>query len=162
VHGISLSAAHKYRAFSCGLRKICFREELMLAAIEVETHRDEELVEITQFVRKTVTETKTGNGICIVYVPHTTCGLIINENADPMVCKDIITGLNQLLPHDSLGEFRHTEGNSPAHIKSSMMGQSKTFLIENGSIVLGTWQGIFLAEFDGPRKRKVLVKIIKE
>lgn len=134
----------------------------MFASIEVATHKKEELVEITQFVQKVVKETKIENGICIVYAPHTTCGLIINENADPAVCKDIIVGLNQLLPHDALGEFRHAEGNSPAHIKSSLMGQSQTFLVENGSIVLGAWQGIFLAEFDGPRERKILIKIIKE
>ncbi|OIN98189.1 hypothetical protein AUJ66_01420 [Candidatus Desantisbacteria bacterium CG1_02_38_46] len=134
----------------------------MYSTLSVSTHKKEELVEVTDLVEKIVVEANIENGICIVYAPHTTCGLIINENADPTVCKDIISGLNKFLPHDALREFMHAEGNSPAHIKASLVGQYQVLLIENAKIVLGTWQGIFLAEFDGPRERKVLVKVIKE
>jgi len=134
----------------------------MHSTITVSTHKKEELLEITDIVKQEMTKSQVKNGICIVFAPHTTCGLIINENADPSVCKDIIIGLNKFLPHDALRDFMHAEGNSPAHIKSSLVGQQQTLLIENGEIVLGIWQGIFLAEFDGPRERKVLVKIIEE
>ena len=134
----------------------------MYTTLIVSTYKKEELVEITDLVKKVVSEADIKNGICIVYAPHTTCGLIINENADPAVRKDIIIGLNKFLPHDALRDFMHAEGNSPAHIKSSLVGQYQVLLIENGEIVLGTWQGIFLAEFDGPRERKVLIKIVKE
>jgi len=133
----------------------------MYSTFQVNTHKKEELVDITALAEKAIAEINATNGICVVYVPHTTCGLIINENADPAVCKDIIIGLNKFLPHDALREFMHAEGNSPAHIKSSLVGQYQVLLIEGGKIVLGTWQGIFLAEFDGPRERKVLVKIAK-
>ena len=132
----------------------------MYSTITVSTNKKEQLVEITSLVAQEVTKSGVKSGICIVFVPHTTCGLIINENADPTVCKDIIAGLNKFLPHDALKDFMHAEGNSPAHIKSSIVGQYQVLLIENGEIVLGTWQGIFLAEFDGPRERKVLIKII--
>lgn len=137
----------------------------MYTTLTVSTHKKEELVEITaSVVEKIVEASETGveNGTCILFAPHTTCGLIINENADPNVRKDIIVGLNQFLPHDGLREFRHAEGNSPAHIKASLVGQHLVLIVENGSLVLGTWQGIYLAEFDGPRERKVLLKIVKE
>lgn len=134
----------------------------MYTDLKVSTHKKEELVDITELVVKVVAEGNIKDGICIVYAPHTTCGLIINENADPTVCKDIITGLNKFLPHDVLRDFMHAEGNSPAHIKSSLVGQYQVLFIEKGEIVLGTWQGLFLAEFDGPRERKVLIKIIEE
>lgn len=134
----------------------------MHTILTVNTQKKEQLVEITELVEKVVSEANIKNGICLVYAPHTTCGLIINENADPTVCKDILAGLNKFLPHDALREFMHAEGNSPAHIKSSLVGQYQVLLIENGVLVLGTWQGLYLAEFDGPRKRKVLIKIVKE
>ena len=132
----------------------------MYLTITISTHKKEELLEITGIVKQEVTKSQVKNGICIVFAPHTTCGLIINENADPSVCKDIITGLNKFLPHDALRDFMHAEGNSPAHIKSSLVGQHQVLLVENGEIVLGTWQGLYLVEFDGPRTRTVLVRIV--
>jgi len=134
----------------------------MYTTVVVNTHKKEELVEITDTIVEEIEKAGVQNGICILFAPHTTCGLVINENADPDVRRDIIVGLNQFLPHDVLREFRHTEGNSPAHIKASLVGQYLMLVVENGNLVLGTWQGIFLAEFDGPRERKVLIKILKE
>jgi len=134
----------------------------MIKQILIQTHKKEELINITDAVSVEIEKFGIESGMCIIFSPHTTCGIIINENADPTVCKDIITGLNQFLPHNSLGEFRHAEGNSPAHIKTSLVGQSQIVFLENSSMILGTWQGIFLAEFDGPRERKVIIKVIKE
>lgn len=134
----------------------------MYITLKISTHKKEELMEITDLVVGEVAQSGAKNGFCILFAPHTTCGLVINENADPDVRKDIMVGLNKFLPHDALRDFMHAEGNSPAHIKSSLVGQYQILFIENGELVLGTWQGIFLAEFDGPRERKVLVKVIKE
>jgi len=123
----------------------------------VNSSKREELVDITDAVQKAVRESGIKSGRVFIYVPHTTCGVTINENADPSVRHDIIAGLAHAVPH--LAGFRHAEGNSPAHIKSSIIGCSKEILVENGSLILGTWQGIFLCEFDGPRRRQVIVKI---
>ena len=130
--------------------------------IKASSHKKEEIVNITEAVAHEVGKAGVENGVCVLFVPHTTCGLIINENADPAVPRDMIIGINSFLPHDAISEFRHVEGNSPAHIKTSLVGQSQILLIENGNLVLGTWQGIFLAEFDGPKERKILIKILKE
>jgi secondary thiamine-phosphate synthase enzyme len=100
------------------------------------------------------------SGICVVYVPHTTAGIIINEHADPSVVEDIAAQLEIMAPQR--GNYRHVEGNSAAHIKASLIGSSATVIIEGGEMALGTWQGIFFGEFDGPRNRHVLVKIIAE
>lgn len=97
------------------------------------------------------------DGICAVYCPHTTAGITINENADPDVVKDMLLGLDKAFPNRS--EFRHAEGNSSAHLKASCVGSSVTVIIENGRLVLVTWQGIYFCEFDGPRKRKFYVKV---
>ncbi len=96
-------------------------------------------------------------GFCVIYCPHTTAALTIQENADPDVVHDLLLWLNQHIPREQRG-FRHAEGNSDSHIKSSLMGHSVTVLIENGSLVLGTWQGVYLCEFDGPRNRTVMVQ----
>ncbi len=117
----------------------------------------EELVEITESVADIVSKSKLDSGVVVVFVPHTTCGVTINENADAAVKTDFSGFLAKLIPKNA--SFRHTEGNSDAHIKSSLVGSSVTIPIENGSLVLGTWQGIFLAEFDGPRNRTVLVSV---
>ncbi|MBU0762063.1 MAG: secondary thiamine-phosphate synthase enzyme YjbQ [Candidatus Altiarchaeota archaeon] len=123
----------------------------------VETYSRECFVEVTDWVSKIVEESGVREGLCLVYVPHTTCGLTVNENADPDVVKDILKSLGDIVK--DIG-FRHSEGNSIAHVKSSLMGCNQTFPVENGKIVLGTWQGVYLTEFDGPRKRKVKVEVI--
>lgn len=130
----------------------------MISSFTVKTKQKEELIDITGEVSGIVSRGSISDGICIIYTPHTTAAITINENADPTVRTDIIKGLNHLdLERVS---FRHQEGNSPAHIKSSLVGCSETVLIDNGRLNLGTWQGIYFCEFDGPRTRSVLVKII--
>jgi len=124
----------------------------------VSTHSRAELIDITDRISNIVTESKVRDGICYVFVPHTTCGLTINENADPSVRQDIIKELGKVIPLSD--NYRHMEGNSDAHIKSSLVGFSHVAFIENGNLVLGTWQGIYICEFDGPRQRKVIVKIV--
>jgi secondary thiamine-phosphate synthase enzyme len=116
------------------------------------------MLDITHQIQKAVTDSKVRNGICCIFVPHTTAAVTINENADPNVPKDILIKLENLIPPDD--RYRHTEGNSDAHIKTSLVGSSETIIVEDGKLVLGTWQSVFFCEFDGPRNRKFLVKII--
>ncbi|WP_448375238.1 secondary thiamine-phosphate synthase enzyme YjbQ [Fervidobacterium sp.] len=130
----------------------------MLRKLSVRTSRRIEFVDITSQVRKLVSESNITEGIVVIYVPHTTCGITINEHADPSVVADITLHLSKLIPEN--GNYAHTEGNSDAHIKSSLVGSSVTVILNNGNLLLGTWQGIFLCEFDGPRAREVYVKII--
>ncbi|MBP1714870.1 MAG: secondary thiamine-phosphate synthase enzyme [Deltaproteobacteria bacterium] len=124
----------------------------------VRTRNRTEFLDITAQVGKIIQESKVQSGLAVVYVPHTTAAVTINENADPSVQHDILADLNRLVPFS--GPYQHTEGNSAAHIKSSLVGPSETLLIENGRLALGTWQGVYFCEFDGPRTRKVWVKII--
>ncbi len=124
--------------------------------IGIKTSRTDELVDIPAQVSNVVGDSGVEDGVCVIYCPHTTAGLTINENADPSVKKDILRGLDKMIPNTS---FSHMEGNSPAHIKASMMGFSLQVLIEGGSLVLGTWQGIYFCEFDGPRSRNFHVQI---
>ena len=124
----------------------------------VRTHNRTEFLDITAQVGKIIQESKVSSGLAVVFVPHTTAAVTINENADPSVQHDLLSDLNRLVPFT--GPYQHTEGNSAAHIKSSLVGPSKTLLIENGRLALGTWQGIYFCEFDGPRTRKAWVKII--
>ena len=126
--------------------------------IQVKTRSRVEMVDITHLVQKEVTKEGISEGVCLVYVPHTTAGVTINEGADPAVCTDIMTKLNEIVPPDA--GYRHMEGNSDSHIKASLIGSSVTVIIEKGSLVLGTWQKIFFCEFDGPRSRKIAIKII--
>lgn len=128
-----------------------------MKTFSIQTRQPEELVDITVEVAKAVADAKVLSGICVVYTPHTTAAVTINENADPDVCSDMIKGLSHL-GFQGLS-FAHGEGNSPAHIKSSLVGCSETIIIENGRLFLGTWQGIYLCEFDGPRTRNVMVHI---
>ncbi len=132
----------------------------MLKRVEIKTSSRTQLIDITSSIKSFLKSEDVSSGIVIIYVPHTTCGVTINENADPAVKEDILSFLDKLVP--ASGGYRHLEGNSDAHIKSSLIGSSLTVLVESGSLVLGTWQGIYLAEFDGPRKRSVLLKILPD
>ena len=123
----------------------------------VETHRKEELVDITSLVERSLEGEGVSEGTCFVHSTHTTAGITINENADPTVAADLLEALAHVIPQD--GSWRHREGNAPAHIKTSLVGSTATVPIEAGHLVLGTWQGIFLCEFDGPRSRRVLVRV---
>ncbi|MFA7043968.1 MAG: secondary thiamine-phosphate synthase enzyme YjbQ [Bacteroidales bacterium] len=118
------------------------------------------MIDITSDIRKIVKESTIKNGICLIYCPHTTAAITINENADPDVKHDLLMGLDKAFPDEI--DFKHEEGNSSAHLKSSCIGCSKTVIIENNDLVLGTWQGIYFCEFDGPRKRTTLVKILSD
>lgn len=120
----------------------------------------EELLDITAEIAQTISKLKIENGICYIYVPHTTCGLAINENADPSVKSDILGELKEMVNENY--PYRHAEGNSTAHIKSILTGNSLNIFIENNNLKLGVWQGVYLCEFDGPRTREVWVKILKE
>jgi secondary thiamine-phosphate synthase enzyme len=125
--------------------------------LEISTSSRSQMVDITAKVREAVRQSGIGNGVCVVYVPHTTAGITVNENADPDVAADILEQLERLVPQ---GKYRHREGNADSHIKASLMGFSLTLLLEGGDIALGTWQGVFLCEFDGPRRRRVKVKVM--
>lgn len=121
------------------------------------TRNRTELIDITSDVRAAVQSSKVTNGLCMLYVPHTTAAITINESADPNVSTDILMVLNQIVPWKA--GYRHLEGNSPAHVKSTLVGASESIAIENSALKMGTWQGIFFCEFDGPRTRKVHVHI---
>jgi len=129
----------------------------MIFEIELNTKRNTEFIDITSIIQEKVARSKVSDGICHVFVPHTTAAVTINENADPDVVKDIIGTLDKIVPHSNT-DYRHSEGNSAAHIKSSMLGSSVTLIIEKGRLKLGTWQGIYFCEFDGPRRRKIWIK----
>jgi len=129
----------------------------MMYSIELHTTQRCEFIDITDRIEKVIKGSRISEGICHIYIPHTTAGLAINENADPSVKKDIINTLNKLVPQNE--RYAHSEGNSDAHIKSSILGGEKAIFIENGHLKLGTWQGIFFCEFDGPREREVWVNI---
>ncbi|MCD4656308.1 MAG: secondary thiamine-phosphate synthase enzyme YjbQ [Planctomycetes bacterium] len=124
----------------------------------IQTNNHDEMISITSQVQTYVTELGVQAGLCMVYVPHTTAAVTINEDADPDVIHDILTHLDKMIPWKA--NYRHAEGNSAAHIKSSLVGTSVNVIIKNGNLVLGTWQSIFFCEFDGPRSRKFNVKII--
>jgi secondary thiamine-phosphate synthase enzyme len=126
--------------------------------LQVHTSGQQTLDDITQLVQQTVGQSGVEEGICHLFCPHTTAGLILNENWDPDVQHDIKLVLSDLAPQRR--GFRHSEGNSPAHAMASLVGASQTAFVSHGKLVLGTWQGIFLAEFDGPRTRTVLVKVM--
>lgn len=128
-----------------------------MKVLQVNTHKKEELIDLTSQVKKAVLDSGANKGTCFVYVPHTTAAVTINENADPSVRSDILMTLKNTVP-DSL-PYTHSEGNSPAHVKSSLIGPSVSILIEENQAVLGTWQGVFFCEFDGPRNRKVYIEI---
>lgn len=130
---------------------------MALTTLDMTTREQTSLEEITERVQQAVRESGVREGTCVVYVPHTTAGLLVNENADPTVGADILETLARLVPQR--GAYRHPEGNSAAHIKAALVGTSHAFVVHDGRLLLGTWQGIFLAEFDGPRRRQVFVNV---
>ncbi len=145
----------------------------MLKRISINTSKRIEFIDITADVQKVLSAAKVKEGICYVFVPHTTAAVTINENADPSVVRDINMQLTKLVPAGAVythsdnsspsgagAGYAHAEGNADSHVKASMLGASETVLIENGRLVLGTWQGIYFAEFDGPRSRQMLVKVV--
>lgn len=131
----------------------------MLNKFTVKTKEREELVNISSQVAAAVKGSGVKNGICVVHIPHTTAAVTINENADPDVQRDITSFMKKMVPQSAT--FRHSEGNSDSHIKSSLFSCSQTIIIDGGNLLLGTWQGIYFCEFDGPRDRTVIVKIME-
>ena len=126
--------------------------------VSVKTSAKTEFIDITSEIQKVVRSSKLAEGLCLVYVPHTTAAVTINEGADPSVKADILSILNKIVPWEA--GYHHMEGNSPAHIKSTLVGASELIAVENNRLLLGTWQRIFFCEFDGPRTRKVHVKLL--
>jgi len=132
----------------------------MTQTFSVKSSKQTELIDITRPVQEVVQKAGVKDGLCVIFTPHTTAAVTINENADPSVPRDILMELNKIVPFED--RYQHTEGNSPAHIKSSLVGCSQTLFIESGKLLLGTWQGIFFCEFDGPRNRQVYVKVVPD
>lgn len=130
-----------------------------MVRFEVMTHNRSEFVDITRKVVEVISESGVQSGIALVYCPHTTSGITINENADPDVVRDLEMKSSKLIERDDT-DFTHAEGNSDSHLKSSLFGASEMLIVEGGAPMLGTWQGVYLAEFDGPRTRSVFVKVI--
>jgi len=136
------------------------RRPYMLIKLNVNTSKHTQMLDITDKVQQAIDDSGVKDGICTVFIPHTTAAVTINENADPDVVRDFIMEINKIVPWED--GYYHMEGNSAAHLKSSMIGFSEQVIIDNGRLVLGTWQGIYFCEFDGPRNRKVYVKIMGE
>jgi len=132
----------------------------MMQTFSVRSSKQTELIDITRMVQEAVQKVGVKEGLCVIFIPHTTAAVTINENADPSVPRDILMELNKIIPFED--RYQHTEGNSAAHIKSSLVGCSQTLLIDSGRLLLGTWQGIFFCEFDGPRNRQVHVKVVAD
>lgn len=130
-----------------------------MRTIDISTSSRSQLVDITARVQKAVSESDITDGLCHLWVPHTTAGITVNENADPSVARDILMELDRRIPWED--GYAHSEGNSAAHVKSTLVGCEKTLIIEDGRLALGTWQGIYFCEFDGPRKRQVWLKLVQ-
>ena len=130
-----------------------------LVQISASTKKSEEFIDITYLINEAIRKSSVQNGIATIYCPHTTAGITINENGDPDVVRDIIATLDKIFPVE--GDYRHFEGNSHAHIKSSYVGAEKTIIINEGKLLLGTWQSVYFCEFDGPRNRKVFIRVIE-
>jgi secondary thiamine-phosphate synthase enzyme len=128
--------------------------------LTVDSRNRTEMIDITDRVRRGLSDSGIRSGLCVIYVPHTTAGVAINENADPTVREDILAALDRMVPWSA--EYRHLEGNSPAHVKATLVGTSEIVAVEDGTPVLGRWQGIFFCEFDGPRTRNVHLRFLGE
>jgi secondary thiamine-phosphate synthase enzyme len=131
--------------------------ELAMETLLVKTERRTQLVDVTERVQRAVAQSRVLSGVCTIYVPHTTAAVLINEHADPDVATDVEATLDRLVPRTDA--YRHSEGNSDSHVKAALVGTSQVVLIEGGKLALGRWQGIFFCEFDGPRERKILVRV---
>jgi len=131
----------------------------LFSILGIKTRSSIEFLDITSDIKKFIYEKKVNEGIILVYTPHTTAGITINENADPSVRMDVKEFIKRKIPHEDY--FEHAEGNSPSHIMSSLFSASETLIVNDGKLQLGTWQGIFFCEFDGPRHRKIYIKIIE-
>lgn len=131
---------------------------MMIETLDVQTQTRTEFVDITAQIRQIIQKNGVKSGICYVFVPHTTAGITINENADPDVQRDMIMEMNKIVPFAD--HYTHYEGNSAAHIKASLFGSSVSIFVEDGSLMLGRWQSIYFCEFDGPRRRSVFIKVI--
>jgi secondary thiamine-phosphate synthase enzyme len=131
-----------------------------MKALRIKTSKRTQFVDITREVEHVVRDSGVSNGVCYVFAPHTTAGVVINEHADPDVARDVEGVFDRLIPHE--GPYRHAEGNTDSHMKAILTGTSQTVLVEAGKLALGTWQGIFLCEFDGPRQRTVFVKVARD
>src|SRR3990172_13376517 len=131
----------------------------MVRYINVKSRTRNEFIDITDKIQEVIKEGGITSGICYIYVPHTTAGVTINEGADTSVQRDIQSALTRLIPLE--GDYHHREGNADAHIKSTLVGVSKSVFIDEGKLLLGTWQAIYFCEFDGPRHRRVAIKVIK-
>jgi secondary thiamine-phosphate synthase enzyme len=129
-----------------------------METLRVKTKRRTQLVDVTAEVQRVVAESGVDSGVCYVFVPHTTAAVTINEHADPDVAADLEGVFDRMVPH--AGPYRHTEGNTDSHAKAVMVGASQIIFVERGKLALGTWQGVFLCEFDGPRERKVWLKVV--
>ena len=129
-----------------------------MTTITIESKQRVELIDITDQLRSSIRSSGIAEGLAVVYTPHTTAAVTINENADPDVVRDLVATLNKLVPFDD--NYRHSEGNSAAHVKSSLVGASETLIVASGEPLLGTWQGVYFCEFDGPRRRQVHIKVI--
>jgi secondary thiamine-phosphate synthase enzyme len=132
----------------------------MIKNLRVRTNARTEFVDVTQGIQRIVAESGVRSGVCYLFVPHTTAAVTINENTDPNVGRDILKELNKVIPFDD--NYGHSEGNSAAHIKSTLVGMSKSVLVEEGRLALGAWQAVFFCEFDGPRDRRLMVKVMKD
>jgi secondary thiamine-phosphate synthase enzyme len=130
----------------------------MLIELKISTKLREDLIDITDLVLEKIEQSGIKNGIAVIFIPHTTAAILINENSDPMVKKDVLEYYKRNVPLDY--DYHHVEGNSDAHIKSTLIGNNLILIIENSKVILGSWQGIFFCEFDGPRIRRVYIKII--
>lgn len=128
--------------------------------VTIETTERNQMIDITSMVQAKVKESGIKDGICYVFVPHTTAAVTINENADPDVVRDILNILSKLIPHKD--DYRHIEGNSDAHVKAALMGNIATVIVNDGKLVLGTWQSLFFCEFDGPRRRTIVIKVMED
>ncbi|WP_353894011.1 secondary thiamine-phosphate synthase enzyme YjbQ [Proteinivorax hydrogeniformans] len=132
----------------------------MLFKQEITSKKHSQFIEITDIVQKLIEKNNMKFGICYIYIPHTTAAVTINENADPSVQRDMLMELDKMVPLED--GYAHIEGNSAAHIKASLLGFNQTILVENGRLLLGTWQGVYFSEFDGPKTRTIYIKLVSE
>jgi secondary thiamine-phosphate synthase enzyme len=141
-------------------RAIPQRPQACLKALQLETHSRVEFKDITALIVKFIEESGVQHGTCFVFVPHTTAAVLINENDDPALQKDLDNFLKQLAPRER--DYHHNDGNCDAHLKAAVIGNSKALLVENGRLILGRWQGVFFCEFDGPRRRELRIKVVPD